>query len=79
VAARILGLATGTHPRQLRGLADPLTALEARLQDADLRARLALPPSPRNALATSPQPRPVRSRFIHHVWMMDLSEVKQFP
>ena len=41
VAARILGLATGTHLRLVRGLADPLTALQARLQDAELRARLA--------------------------------------
>jgi transposase InsO family protein len=41
VAARILGLATGTHLRQLRGLADPMTTLQARLQDAELRARLA--------------------------------------
>jgi transposase InsO family protein len=206
VAARILGLATGTHLRQLRGFADPMTALQARLQDAELRARLAseaaellaarfsripeghrpyftpaqrfrileirsllawsavetaraflvcphtvlnwekaadpasrtagsiveptppvrraadvvrstaqllarlgfggqdlcarllaragwrvsarsigryrrerlLPAAPNGAAATSPQPRPVRSRFVHHVWMMDLSEVKQF-
>ncbi len=41
VAARILGLATGTHLRQLRGLADPIATLQARLQDAELRARLA--------------------------------------
>lgn len=41
VAARILGLATGTHLRQLRALADPMMALQARLQDAELRARLA--------------------------------------
>ena len=41
VAARILGLATGTHLRQLRGQADPMTAIQARLQDAELRARLA--------------------------------------
>lgn len=38
VAARILGLATGTHLRHLRGLADPIAALQARLQDAELRA-----------------------------------------
>jgi hypothetical protein len=36
VAARILGLATGTHLRQLCGLTDPLTALEARLQEATM-------------------------------------------
>ena len=42
MAARILGLATGTHLRQLRGLADPVAELQARLQDAELRARLAV-------------------------------------
>jgi len=206
VAARILGLATGTHLRQWRGLADPMTALQARLQDAELRARLAseaaellasrfskiperhrpyftpaqrfrileirnllawsaaetaraflvcphtilnwekaadpvsrtagslvepeppirraadvvrstaqlltrlgfggqdlcarllaragwrvsarsigryrrerpLSPAPNGAPDTPPPPRPVRSRFVHHVWMMDLTEVKQF-
>ncbi len=41
-AARILGLATGTHLRQLRALADPVAELQARLQDAELRARLAV-------------------------------------
>jgi hypothetical protein len=41
VAARILGLATGTHLRQMRALADPTTTLQARLQEAELRARLA--------------------------------------
>jgi transposase InsO family protein len=203
-AARLLGVATGTHLRQLRGLADPMTALQARLQHAELRARLASeaaellaarfskiperhrpyftpaqrfrileirsllawsaaetaraflvcphtilnwetaadpgsrtagsiveptppvrraadvvrstaqllarlgfggqdlcarvlaragwrvsarsigryrrerPQPPAPAPAAAPHPRPVRSRFVHHVWMMDLSEVKQF-
>jgi len=40
-AARLLGLATGTHLRHLRGLTDPLAQLQARLEDAELRARLA--------------------------------------
>jgi hypothetical protein len=40
-AARLLGLATGTHLRGLRGLADPKAELKARVQEAELRARLA--------------------------------------
>lgn len=41
LAARLLGLATGTHLRGLRGLADPMVQLHAGLQEAELRARLA--------------------------------------
>ena len=40
-AAHLLGLAIGTHLRFLRGLKDPLTELQARLEEAELRARLA--------------------------------------
>jgi transposase InsO family protein len=40
-ASHLLGLATGTHLRHLRGLADPLALLQARLEEAELRARLA--------------------------------------
>ena len=40
-AAHLLGLAIGTHLRLLRGLKDPLTELQARLEEAELRARLA--------------------------------------
>jgi len=40
-AAHFFGLATGTHLRHLRGLADPMAQLQARLEDAELRARLA--------------------------------------
>ena len=40
-AAHLLGLATGVHLRSLRGLKDPLADLQARLDVAELRARLA--------------------------------------
>lgn len=40
-ASHLLGLATGTHLRALRGMPDALTHLQARLQLAELRARLA--------------------------------------
>jgi transposase InsO family protein len=40
-ASHLLGLATGTHLRTLRGESDPLARLQARLEEADLRARLA--------------------------------------
>ncbi len=40
-AARLLGVATGTHLRHLRDSRDPLTTLQARLQEAELRAHLA--------------------------------------
>jgi transposase InsO family protein len=40
-AARLLGVATGTHLRHLRGSQDPLTTQQARLQEAELRAHLA--------------------------------------
>jgi hypothetical protein len=40
-AARLLGLAAGTHLRQLRNLSDPLATLQARLDEAQLQARLA--------------------------------------
>lgn len=39
--ARLLGLAAGTHLRHLRNLGDPLTTLQARLDEALLQARLA--------------------------------------
>ena len=41
IAAHLLGLATGVHLRKLRGLNDPLAELQARLEEAELRARLA--------------------------------------
>ena len=40
-AARLLGVATGTHLRHLRDTEDPLPTLHARLQEAELRAHLA--------------------------------------
>lgn len=40
-ASHLLGLAAGTHLRELRGLDDPLANLQARLEEAELRARLA--------------------------------------
>jgi len=40
-AAHLLGLAVGAHLRALRGLDDPVATLQARLQEADLRAKLA--------------------------------------
>jgi hypothetical protein len=40
-AAHRLGLAAGAHLRKLRAMKDPLADLHARLQEADLRARLA--------------------------------------
>lgn len=40
-AARIFGLAAGTHLRQLRSLNDPLASAQARLAEAQLHARLA--------------------------------------
>lgn len=40
-ASHLLGLATGTHLRHLRGRADPLARLRARLEESELRARLA--------------------------------------
>jgi len=40
-AARLLGVATGTHLRHLRDTKDPLPTLHARLQEAELRAHLA--------------------------------------
>lgn len=40
-ASHLLGLATGTHLRSLRALHDPIADLQARLQLAELRARLA--------------------------------------
>lgn len=40
-ASHLLGLATGTHLRHLRGLADPLARLQARREESELRARLA--------------------------------------
>jgi hypothetical protein len=39
--ARLLGLAAGTHLRQLRNLNDPLASMQARLEEAQLHARLA--------------------------------------
>jgi transposase InsO family protein len=41
-AAHLLGLTAGTHLRQLRGAKDPLMDLQARVEEADLRARLAM-------------------------------------
>ena len=41
-SAHLLGLAIGTHLRALRVHADPLLRLQARLEEAELRARLAL-------------------------------------
>jgi transposase InsO family protein len=40
-AARLLGLAAGTHLRLLRNLNDPLAGMQARLEEAHLHARLA--------------------------------------
>jgi hypothetical protein len=40
-ASHLFGLAAGTHLRKLRQLDDPLVDLQARLEVADLRARLA--------------------------------------
>jgi len=40
-AAHLLGLATGLHLRDLRGGKDPLVDLQARLEEAQLNARLA--------------------------------------
>jgi transposase InsO family protein len=40
-ASHLLGLATGTHLRKLRAQDDPLADLQARLEEAELRARLA--------------------------------------
>ena len=40
-AAHLLGLAAGTHLRHLRAQKDALTLLQARLEEAELRARLA--------------------------------------
>jgi transposase InsO family protein len=40
-AARLFGLAAGTHLRQLRNLNDPLTSMQARIEEAQLHARLA--------------------------------------
>jgi transposase InsO family protein len=40
-AARLFGLAAGTHLRQLRNLDDPLARMQARLEEAQLHARLA--------------------------------------
>lgn len=40
-ASRLLGLATGTHLRHLRGGGDSVAQFQARLQEAELRARLA--------------------------------------
>jgi transposase InsO family protein len=40
-AARLFGLAAGTHLRQLRNLNDPLARMQARLEEAQLHARLA--------------------------------------
>jgi transposase InsO family protein len=41
-AAHLFGLAAGTHLRQLRGAKDPLMDAQGRLEEADLRARLAM-------------------------------------
>lgn len=40
-ASHLLGLATGAHLRVLRDQGDPLTILQARLEEAELKARLA--------------------------------------
>jgi hypothetical protein len=40
-AAHLLGLATGTHLRRLRGQKDPQMDLQARLEEAELKASLA--------------------------------------
>jgi transposase InsO family protein len=40
-ATHLFGLATGTHLRRLRSLPDPVAELKARLEEAELRARLA--------------------------------------
>lgn len=45
-ASHLLGLATGTHLRRLRTQNDPLAEIQARLEEAELRARLAGPTSP---------------------------------
>ena len=39
-ASHLLGLATGTHLRKLRAQDTPLAELEARPEEAELRARL---------------------------------------
>ena len=39
--ARLFGLAAGTHLRQLRNLSDPLASMQARLEEAQLHARIA--------------------------------------
>ena len=40
-ASHLLGLATGTHLRQLRGQNDPLVQLQVRLEEAELKTNLA--------------------------------------
>jgi hypothetical protein len=40
-ASHLLGVATGTHLRKLRAQNNPLAELQARLEEAELRARLA--------------------------------------
>lgn len=40
-AAHLLGLATGIHLRRTRGTKDPLADTQARLEEANLRARIA--------------------------------------
>src|SRR5207245_7063021 len=75
-ASHLLGLATGTHLRKLRAQNDPLAEIQARLEEAELRARLAPPPPESGGPVRVP--RPVVARFVHHVWMMDISHVKQF-
>jgi hypothetical protein len=55
-ASHLLGLATGTHLRKLRAQNDPLAELQARLEEAELRARLAGRP-PRSSGLASPSSR----------------------
>ena len=40
-AAHLLGLAAGTHLRKLRNLGDPLAEARARMEEAEMKARLA--------------------------------------
>jgi len=40
-SAHLLGLAAGTHLRSLRNLGDPLAALQARIEEGEIKARLA--------------------------------------
>jgi transposase InsO family protein len=76
LAGRMVALGFGGQDLVARILARAGWKVSARSVGRYRRERLSPPPSP--APAQPKSTRPVVARFVHHVWMMDVSVVHQF-